>query len=128
LVFDSSLAYPARCGPQPDRLILPAYAVALDSRGLYAIANKLASMLAIIIVPFQNAWGPLALAMRDDPGAPRTYAKVLTYFVAAGLGLALLLGLFAEVPPEVALGLFQPNPMMLIFMGIGVATAAAGLT
>jgi hypothetical protein len=44
------------------------------------------------------------------------------------LNLPLLLGLLAEVPPEVALGLFQPNPMMLIFMGIGVATAAARLT
>jgi len=42
--------------------------------------------------------------------------------------LPLLLGLLAEVPPEMALGLFQPNPMMLIFMGIGVATAAARLT
>jgi O-antigen/teichoic acid export membrane protein len=79
-----------------DRLILPAYAVALDNRGLYAIANKLASMLAIIIVPFQNAWGPLALAMRDDPAAPRTYAKVLTYFAVGALGLALMVGLFAR--------------------------------
>jgi hypothetical protein len=43
------------------------------------------------------------------------------------LNLPLLLGLLAGVPPEVALGLFQPNPMMLIFMGIGVATAAARL-
>jgi hypothetical protein len=32
------------------------------------------------------------------------------------------------MPPEMALALFQPNPMMLIFMGIGVATAAARLT
>jgi O-antigen/teichoic acid export membrane protein len=79
-----------------DRLILPAYGVALESRGLYAMANKLASMLAVIVVPFQTAWGPLALTMRDDSSAPRTYAKVLTYFIAVGLGLALMLGLFAR--------------------------------
>jgi hypothetical protein len=44
------------------------------------------------------------------------------------LNLPLLLGLLAEVQAEVALGLFQPNPMMLIFIAIGVATAAARLT
>lgn len=79
-----------------DRLLLPAYAIALDERGLYAIAAKLASMLAIIVVPFQNAWGPLALSMRDAPEAPRTYVKVATYFAAAGLGIALGLALFAR--------------------------------
>src|SRR5207253_10602376 len=34
------------------------------------------------------------------------------------LNLPLVLGLVAEMPPELAVGLFQPNPMMLIFMGI----------
>jgi O-antigen/teichoic acid export membrane protein len=79
-----------------DRLLLPAYAVALNDRGQYAIANKLASMLTLITVPFQSAWGPLALSMRNDPEAPRTYAKVLTYYMIGGLGLALALALFAK--------------------------------
>ena len=79
-----------------DRLLLPSYAVTLGDRGQYAIANKLASMLAVVIVPFQNAWGPLALSMQHDPDARRTYGKVLTYFVTISLGLALALGLFAR--------------------------------
>jgi O-antigen/teichoic acid export membrane protein len=78
-----------------DRLLLPAFAIPLDQRGLYAIAAKLASMLAILTVPFQSAWGPLALAMRDDPQAERTYARVLTLFTGWSLWLALGLGLFA---------------------------------
>lgn len=79
-----------------DRLLLPAYAVALHERGLYAIANKLASTLALLVVPFQNAWGPLALSMRDDPDAPRVYARVMTLFLGVGLAAALALGLFAR--------------------------------
>ncbi|MFL5804445.1 MAG: lipopolysaccharide biosynthesis protein [Roseiflexaceae bacterium] len=112
-----------------DRLILPAYAVALDSRGLYAIANKLASMLAIIIVPFQNAWGPLALAMRDDPGAPRTYAKVLTYFTVAALGLALMVGLFAReillifTTPEYIAAAPYVGPLAYVAVANGAAVA-----
>lgn len=79
-----------------DRLLLPSYAVALHDRGEYAIANKLASMLTIMIVPFQNAWGPLALSMQKAPEAMQTYVKVLTYYAAGALGLALILGLFAR--------------------------------
>jgi O-antigen/teichoic acid export membrane protein len=79
-----------------DRLLLPSFHVPLDERGLYAIGAKLASMLAILTVPFQSAWGPLALSMRDDPQAERTYAKVLTLFTATSLGLALGLALFAR--------------------------------
>lgn len=79
-----------------DRLILPLYNTSMTDLGLYAIAYRLASMLAIVIVPFQNAWLPLALSMKDDSSAHQTYSKVLTYFVAGGLGIALVLGLFAH--------------------------------
>ncbi|MEM8530686.1 MAG: oligosaccharide flippase family protein [Chloroflexota bacterium] len=79
-----------------DRLILPLYNTSMTDLGLYAIAYRLASMLAIAIVPFQNAWLPLALSMQNDSSARHTYSKVLTYFVAGGLGMALVLGLFAH--------------------------------
>lgn len=78
-----------------DRLLLPLYGISLGDRGLYAVANRLASALSLLTTPFQNAWGPLSLAIRDDAEAPRTYARVLTYFAVIGLGLALALGLFA---------------------------------
>jgi O-antigen/teichoic acid export membrane protein len=79
-----------------DRLLLPAFAVPLGERGLYETANKLASMLTLLTVPFQNAWGPLALSIREEPSAPRTYSKVLTYFTIVSLGLVLAMGLFAH--------------------------------
>ena len=44
------------------------------------------------------------------------------------VNLPVLFGLIGDLPEELAPILFQPNPMMLIFMGIGVATAAARLT
>lgn len=79
-----------------DRLLLPLYAVGLTDRGLYSIAGKVASMLSIVLVPFQQAWGPLALAIQHEPEAQHTYSKVLTYFTAVGLGCALALALFAR--------------------------------
>lgn len=79
-----------------DRLLLPLFGISLSERGLYAVANRLASVLAIITTPFQSAWGPLALSLRHEPDAPALYSKVLTYFMAGSLGLALALGLFAH--------------------------------
>lgn len=79
-----------------DRLILPMFGVSLEQRGLYAIAAKLASTLAIVIVPFQSAWGPMALSIRDDPQAHYLYPAVLRYVTAASLGLAMALSLFAH--------------------------------
>jgi hypothetical protein len=55
-------------------------------------------------------------------------AMVVGMLPFALVNLPLLLGLSGDLPPEMAAVLFQPNPMMLIFMGIGVVTAAARLT
>src|SRR5207244_7112932 len=62
-----------------DRLFLPR-SVAYQQIGLYDIANKLASALALLVEPFKSAWGPFALSIQQDPNAPRTYSKVLTYY------------------------------------------------
>jgi O-antigen/teichoic acid export membrane protein len=78
-----------------DRLFLPR-SVAYQQIGLYDIANKLASALALLVEPFKSAWGPFALSIQQDPNAPRTYSKVLTYYCIVGLGLGLGLSLFAH--------------------------------
>lgn len=78
-----------------DRLFLPR-SVAYQQIGIYDIANKLASALALLVEPFKSAWGPLALSIQQDPNAPRTYSKVLTYYCIVGLGLGLGLSLFAH--------------------------------
>ncbi|HEX5690537.1 MAG TPA: oligosaccharide flippase family protein, partial [Roseiflexaceae bacterium] len=78
-----------------DRLFLTR-TVAFEQIGIYGIANKLASVLALLIEPFKSAWGPLALSIQQEANAPRTYAKVLTYYCVVGLGLGLALSLFAH--------------------------------
>jgi O-antigen/teichoic acid export membrane protein len=83
-----------------DRLLLPTLGVGPTERGLYGIAAKLASMMAILIVPFQQAWGPLALAMRHDDDAGATYAQVLNGFAIVAFWLGLAISLFA---PEILL-------------------------
>ena len=65
--------------------------VSLSELGIYAIANKLVSMLTLLVEPFKAAWNPLALSIQQQKEAPRTYAKILTYFSAGGLGIGLAL-------------------------------------
>jgi hypothetical protein len=43
------------------------------------------------------------------------------------VNLPVLFGLIGDLPEELAPILFQPNPMMLVFLCIGVATAATRL-
>jgi len=66
--------------------------------GLYAIANKLASMVYVAMSPVWAAWWPIALEMAGRPEAPRQFARIFEYFLAAGFMLALGVGLFA---PEI---------------------------
>ncbi|MGH2525031.1 MAG: lipopolysaccharide biosynthesis protein, partial [Anaerolineales bacterium] len=84
-----------------DRILLTQFVSPADL-GLYAIANKLASMLYVLLGPAWNAWWPMALEMAPQPDAPRQYARMSEYFVAGSMLLALGLGLFA---PEI-LGVF----------------------
>jgi O-antigen/teichoic acid export membrane protein len=78
-----------------DRLFL-VRAVSLEEIGVYAIGVKLAAILGVLIEPFKSAWGPLSLSIQQQPDAPATYARVLTYYCAAAFGLALGLSLFAH--------------------------------
>ena len=80
-----------------DRLLLTQY-VSPSEIGLYAIANKLASMLYVGFSAIWNAWWPMALEMADKPDAPRQYARMFEYFAAGSLLAALVLGLFS---PEI---------------------------
>jgi O-antigen/teichoic acid export membrane protein len=83
-----------------DRLMLTQFVSQTDI-GLYSIANKLASMLWVIIGPAWSAWWPLALEMAQKPGAPSQYARIYEYFMAGSMWLALGIGLFAPQILEV---------------------------
>jgi O-antigen/teichoic acid export membrane protein len=80
-----------------DRLMLTQY-VSQTDLGLYSIANKLASILFVLLSAAWYAWWPLALEMAGQPGATRQYARMLEYIEAAAMFLGLALGLFA---PEI---------------------------
>jgi O-antigen/teichoic acid export membrane protein len=62
--------------------------------GLYAIAVKFANGMQVLVRGFHLAWPPLAYSIQDDDEARRSYALIVTWFVAicafAVLGLWLL--------------------------------------
>ena len=65
-----------------DRLII-VRSLGLAEAGLYSLAVKFAQGVNVLVRGFQLAWPPLAYSIRDDDEARRTYATVVTLFVAA---------------------------------------------
>jgi O-antigen/teichoic acid export membrane protein len=80
-----------------NRLLLT-QSVSQSDIGLYAIANRLGSMLYVLRRPVDTAWWPLALEMADQPDAPRQYARLLEYLLSAAMLASLAVGIFA---PEI---------------------------
>ncbi|MDE3090297.1 MAG: oligosaccharide flippase family protein [Chloroflexota bacterium] len=80
-----------------DRLLLTQF-VPQSEIGLYAIANKLASMATLSFTAIWVAWWPLALEMANQPDAPRQYARMFEYFACGAFLAALGIGVFA---PEI---------------------------
>jgi O-antigen/teichoic acid export membrane protein len=66
----------------------------LAAAGLYAIAVKFANGMQVLVRGFHLAWPPLAYSITDDDEARRTYALIVSWFVAvcsfAVVGLWLL--------------------------------------
>ena len=65
-----------------DRIII-VRTIGLAEAGLYSLAVKFAQAVNVLVRGFQLAWPPLAYSIRDDDEARRTYAAVVTWFVAA---------------------------------------------
>jgi O-antigen/teichoic acid export membrane protein len=64
-----------------DRIVIVRSA-GLAEAGLYSLAVKFAQAVNVLVRGFQLAWPPLAYSIRDDGEARRTYAAVVTWFVA----------------------------------------------
>jgi O-antigen/teichoic acid export membrane protein len=64
-----------------DRIII-VHAASLREAGLYSLGVKFAQGVNVLVRGFQLAWPPLAYSIRDDDEARRTYATVVTLFVA----------------------------------------------
>ncbi len=65
-----------------DRVIILRMLGAAEA-GLYALAIKFAQAVNVLVRGFQLAWPPLAYSIRDDDEARVTYARVVTWFLAA---------------------------------------------
>ncbi len=90
-----------------DRLILAQY-VSAEALGHYAIANKIASLLYVLIAPIFTAYTALALSMQHEPLAKERYANLSRYLIAVVLFAGLGLGLYA---PEI-LTIFTRAPYL----------------
>lgn len=77
-----------------DRLMLVRLASLADA-GLYSLSVKFAQGVTVLVKGFQLAWPPLAYSIRDDDEASRTYAVVVTWFVAGCSLVVAALWLFA---------------------------------
>lgn len=64
-----------------DRLMLVRLASLADA-GLYSLSVKFAQGVTVLVKGFQLAWPPLAYSITDDGEARRTYAVIVTWFVA----------------------------------------------
>jgi O-antigen/teichoic acid export membrane protein len=78
-----------------DRVIIVHYA-GLTEAGLYSIAVKFAQGVNVLVRGFQLAWPPLAYSIRDDDEARRTYAAVITLFLAGCTWMVVGLWLLAQ--------------------------------
>lgn len=81
----------------------------LSDAGIYAMANKLAQMVQLMVFAFQSAWWPFAYAEAREPTHRLLFARVFRV-VCLGLSVvALALGLFArEILIVVATPAFVP--------------------
>lgn len=78
-----------------DRLIIVHY-VGLSEAGIYSVGVKFAQAVNVLVRGFQLAWPPLAYSIRDDDEARRTYATVITLFLAGCTWVVVGLWLLAQ--------------------------------
>lgn len=65
--------------------------------GLFGIGAMLASVIGMFTGAFQQAWGPFAFSLINNPDAKKVYASV---FLVFGYGMALLAALLMLFAPE----------------------------
>jgi O-antigen/teichoic acid export membrane protein len=78
-----------------DRIIIVHY-LGLSEAGIYSVGVKFAQAVNVLVRGFQLAWPPLAYSIRDDDEARRTYATVITLFLAGCTWLVVGLWLLAQ--------------------------------
>jgi O-antigen/teichoic acid export membrane protein len=67
-----------------------------DQVALLALATRLAAPVVLVVTAFQIAWVPFSLSIARQSAAGHVYARTLSYFLAATLGVLLLLVVLRE--------------------------------
>jgi O-antigen/teichoic acid export membrane protein len=105
-----------------DRYFLVHYASMMEL-GLYAIGNKVASLVVFVTMAFRMAWAPFGFSVAKQEDAQQFYAKVLTYYLVGLSLLCVLCSLFAR---EILMVFTQPAYYggsrvvgLLAFSGVG---------
>ena len=72
------------------------YFSGLNEVGLYGVAYRLASVIGLLLLGFQNAWGPFVYSTYKDKGAKRVFLKTYDYVSVVVCFVFLALSLFAK--------------------------------
>jgi O-antigen/teichoic acid export membrane protein len=54
--------------------------LSVAATGIFSASYKLGIFMSLIVAAFRFAWHPFFLSSSKEPGAPRVFARVLTYF------------------------------------------------
>ncbi len=105
-----------------DRLII-VQVKGVGEAGLYSLAVKFAQAVNVLVRGFQLAWPPLAYSIKDDDEARRTYANVITLFLAGCTWMVVGLWLLAEY----LLRIFAAAEFHAAYEVVGLIAAAVTL-
>jgi O-antigen/teichoic acid export membrane protein len=79
-----------------DRPLLQVMTGSTETVGVYTLGYTAGLVInALVIQPFSLAWGAAFWEISRSDDAPRTYARVLTWFLAIAAGMALFLSVIA---------------------------------
>ncbi|MFZ0391422.1 MAG: oligosaccharide flippase family protein [Calditrichia bacterium] len=78
-----------------DRFLVTEY-LGKDTLAFYHANYKFASVLLLVIVGFRNAWQPFFLKIANQPGARRTYSRILNLYLVAAGGITLFVTFFIQ--------------------------------
>lgn len=99
------------------------YFLDLSQVGIFAVAVKIASFLALGTAAFQFAWYPYYLSMKDAAGAKRIYAVIGEYAAYVAVLLGVTLTLFSDFVVNVVGGEVYSSASPIVgFLVCGVIT------
>lgn len=115
-------------GPVAERSIVLSQ-LGAEELGLYSVAGKIASLMALVSIAFQTAWGPFAVAVHTQREGSRDLFAVVLWLVTTGMSVGAF-ALAALAQPLLSLfsakDYFTAVPLVLpLALAAGVSATAA---